>query len=142
MHFVFKCNFINNAPILGEISYILVNISCFQLVFYPNDVSIWKTNIFLSWYFVCHHEKCRGIGLLFWYHFSFGIFLFWFPQSCVDLGFWYNLDNSLACHSCECLLGLIVSSSNLYLVWFLKVLCMHNYYIYTLWHTYFRWSNI
>ena len=73
---------------------------------------------------------------------SFGIFSKWYLQSCVDLGFWYNLDNFPSCHTCVCFLDLIGVLSNLYLVWFLKVLCMHIYYIYILCHAYFRWSNI
>ena len=38
---------------------------------------------------------------------SFGIFSKWFLQSCVDLGLWYNLDNSFSCRTCVCFLGLI-----------------------------------
>ena len=96
MHFVFKCNFINNAPILGELSYMLVNICCFQLAFYPNDVSIWKTHIFCLGTLCAIMNSVEGvvyslISLFFWY-----LLLFWLPQSCVDLGFWYTLDNSLA----------------------------------------------
>ena len=79
-----------------------------------------------------------SIGILL----SFGIFSKWYLQSCVDLGLWYNLDNSFSCHTCVCFLGLIGVLSKLYLVWFLKVLCMHIYYIYILCHAYFRWSNI
>ena len=45
-----------------------------------------------------------SIGILL----SFGIFSKWYLQSCVDLGFWYNLDNSLSCHTCLCFLGLLV----------------------------------
>ena len=130
MHFVFKCKIINNAPILGELSYMLLSIGCLQLVFYPDDVPLWKKSIFSYWYFVCHREKCRGVLRILRYHFSFGIFLFLFPQSCFDLGSWYNLDNSLAFHSCEWLLGLIGVLSNLYLVWFFKDLCMHIYFLY------------
>ena len=73
---------------------------------------------------------------------SFGIFSKWYLQSCVDLCFWYNLDNVFFCHTCVCFLGLIGVLSKLYLIWFLKVLCMHIYYMYILWHAYFRWSNI
>ena len=40
------------------------------------------------------------------------------------------------------LIGLLGVLSKLYLVWFLKVLCMHIYHMYILWHAYFRWSNI
>ena len=73
---------------------------------------------------------------------SFVIFSKWFLQSCVDLGLWYNLDNSFSCHTCVWFHGLIGVFSKLYLIWFLKVLCMHTYYMYILWHAYFRWSNI
>jgi len=141
VHFVFKCNIINNAPILGELSYMLLNIGCLQLVFYPDDVSLWKTNIFRLGTLCAIMKSVEGLvySLIL---FSFGIFSNCYPQSCVDLGFWYNLDNSFACHSCECLLGLIGVWSNLYLVWFLEVLCMYIYYMYTLWHAYFSWSNI
>ena len=147
VHFVFKCKIINNAHILGEQSYMLLNISCLQLVFDPDDVSLWKTNISRLGT-LCHHEKCRGFGLFLddifinWYFDFIGIFSKWYLQSCVDLGFWYNLDNFLSCHTCVCFLGLIGVLSNLYLVWFLKVLCMHIYYMYILRHAYFRWSNI
>ena len=112
-----------------------LNISCLHLAFYPDDMSLWKTNIFRL-DTLCHHEKCRGFGLflddifIIWYLVFIGIFSKWFLHSCIDLGIWYNLDNSLACHSCECLLGLIGVWSNLYLVWFLEVLCMYIYYVY------------
>ena len=46
------------------------------------------------------------------------------------------------CHTCVCFVALLGVLSKLYLVWFLKVMCMHIYYIYILWHAYFRWSNI
>ena len=58
---------------------------------------------------------------------SFGIFSKWYLQSCVDLGLWYNSDNSFSCHTCVCFLGLIGVLSKLYLFWFFKVLCMHIY---------------
>ena len=79
-----------------------------------------------------------SIGILL----SFGIFSKWYLQSCVDLDLWYNLGNLFSCHTCVCFVGLIGVLSKLYLVWFLKVLCMHIYYMYILWHAYFRWSNI
>ena len=62
VHFVFKCKIINNAQILWELSYMFLNISCLQLVFDPDDVSLWKTNISRLGT-LCHHEKCRGFGL-------------------------------------------------------------------------------
>jgi hypothetical protein len=124
-----------------------LNISCLHLIFDPDDVSPWKTNIFRLGT-LCHHEKCRGFGLFLddifinWYFDFIGIFSKWYLQSCVDLGLWYNLDNSFSCHTCVCFLGLIGVLSKLYLVWFLKVMCMHIYYMYILWHAYFHWSNI
>ena len=42
----------------------LLRISCLQLTFYPDDVSLWKTNISRLGT-LCHHEKCRGFGLFF-----------------------------------------------------------------------------
>ena len=124
-----------------------LNISCLHLIFDPDDVSPWKTNIFSSWY-LCHHEKCRGFGLflddffIIWYLDFIGIFSKWYLHSCVDLGIWYNLDTLFSCHTCVCFVGLLGVLSKLYLVWFLKVMCMHIYYMYILWHAYFRWSNI
>jgi hypothetical protein len=91
VHFVFKCKIINNRHILGEQSYILLNISCLRLVFDPDDVSPWKTYIFRLGT-LCHHEKCRGFGLFLddifinWFLAFFGIFSKWYLQSCVDLG--------------------------------------------------------
>ena len=128
----------------GSYPICFLNIGCLQLVFYPDDVSLWKTNIFFVLVLCVPSWKVWRVWFILWSYFSFGIFYIWFPQSCVDFGFWYNLDNSFACHShsCECLLGLIGVWSNLYLVWFLEVLCMYIYYMYTLWHAYFSWSNI
>ena len=93
MHFVFKCNIINNASILGELSYMHLNIGCLQLVFNPDDVSIWKTNIFRLGTLCAIMKSVEGlvyslmafssIGSLL----SFGIFSKWYLQSCVDLGF-------------------------------------------------------
>ena len=82
-----------------------LNISCVQLVFDPDDVSLWKTNI--SRLGTCAIMRSveglvyslmafSSIGSLL----SFGIFSKWYLQSCVDLGFWYNLDNSFSCHTC------------------------------------------
>jgi len=124
-----------------------LNISCLHLIFDPDDVSPWKTNIFRLGT-LCHHEKCRGFGLFLddifinWYLDFIGIFSKWYLHSCVDLGIWYNLDNLFSCHTCVCFVGLLGVLSKLYLVWFLKVMCMHIYYMYILWHAYFRWSNI
>jgi hypothetical protein len=124
-----------------------LNISCIHLVVDPDDLSPWKTNIFRLGT-LCHHEKCRGFGLFLddifinWYFDFIGIFSKWYLQSCVDLGLWYNLGNLFSCHTCVCFVGLLGVLSKLYLVWFLKVMCMHIYYMYILWHAYFRWSNI
>ena len=63
VQFLFKCKIINNAHILGEQSYMLLNVSCLQLVFGPDDVSLWKTNISRLGT-LCHHEKYRGFDLL------------------------------------------------------------------------------
>ena len=90
VQFVFKCKIINNAQILGELSYMLLNISCLQLIFDPDDMSPWKTNISLLGT-LCHHEKCRGFGLFLddifinWYLDFNGIFSKWYLHSCVDL---------------------------------------------------------
>ena len=67
-----------------------------------------------------------SIGILL----SFGIFSKWYLQSCVDLSLWYNLAILFSCHTCVCFLGLIGVLFKLYLIWFLKVLCMHIYYVY------------
>ena len=87
MHFVFKCNIINNAPILGELSYMILNIGCLQLVFYPDDVSLWKTNIFRLGTLCAIMKSVEGFCLFFDITFVL-VSSFWFPQSCVDLGFW------------------------------------------------------
>ena len=112
-----------------------LNISCIHFVVDPNDLSSWKTNIFRLGT-LCYHEKCRGFG------YSLTIFSIWYLQSCVDLGLWYNLGNLFSCHTCVCFVGLFGVLSKLYLVWFLKVLCMHMYYMYILWHAFFRWYNV
>ena len=70
--FVFKCKIINNAQILGEQFYMRLNISCLQLVFDPDDVSLRKTNISRLGT-LCYHEKCRGFGL-----FLDDIFINWY----------------------------------------------------------------
>ena len=49
-----------------------LNISCLHLIFDPDDVSLWKTNI-SRLDTLCHHEKCRGFGL-----FLDGIFFNWY----------------------------------------------------------------
>jgi hypothetical protein len=93
VHVVFKCNIINNAHILGGSNPIcFLNISCLHLIFDPDDVSPWKTNIFCLGT-LCHHQKCRGFDLFLddifinWYLDFIGIFLKWYLQSCVDLCF-------------------------------------------------------
>ena len=69
----------------------LLNISCIQFTFDPDDVSLWKTNISRLGT-LCHHEKCRGFGLFLddifinWFLAFIGIFSKWYLQSCVDLG--------------------------------------------------------
>ena len=40
VHFVFKYKIISNALILGEQPYMILNISCLQLVFDPDDMSL------------------------------------------------------------------------------------------------------
>ena len=141
--FVFKCKIINNAQILGEQSYMLLNMGCLQLVFYPNDMSPWKTNIFRLGT-LCHHEKWRGFvySLMVFSSFcillSFVIFSKWYLQSCVGFGYLIEFGQLfILSHLCVCFLGLIGVFSKLYLIWFLKVLCMHIYYMYILWHAYF-----
>ena len=64
----------------------LVNIGCFQLAFYPNGVSIWKTHIFRIGTLCAIMKSVEGLvySLIL---FSFGIFSILYPQSCVDLGF-------------------------------------------------------
>ena len=64
----------------------ILSICCLQLVFYPNDVSIWKTNIFRLGTLCAIMKSVEGLiySLIL---FSFGIFSIWFPQSCVDFGF-------------------------------------------------------
>ena len=74
VHSVFKCKIINNAQMLGEQSYMLLNIGCLQLVFDPNDMSLWKTNIFRLGT-LCHHEKWRGFVYSLMVFSSFGILL-------------------------------------------------------------------
>jgi hypothetical protein len=55
VHFVFKCKIVNNALILGELSYIFIthSLCLFQLVWV-----VFGRQIFSFWYFVCHHKKC------------------------------------------------------------------------------------
>jgi hypothetical protein len=48
-------------------------------------------------------------------------------QSCVKLILWYNLDNLLLLHNFVYSLVLLGVLSKLYLLWLLKVLCMHIY---------------
>ena len=50
----------------------LLNISCLQLLFDPDDVSLWKTNISRLGT-LCHHEKSRGFSL-----FLDDIFINWY----------------------------------------------------------------
>ena len=148
VHFVFKCKIINNAQILGEQSYMLLNISCLQLVFDPNDMSLWKTNIFRLGT-LCHHEKWGGFVYSLMVFSSFGILLSfvifskWYLQSCVGFGYLIEFGQLfILSHLCVCFLGLIGVLSKLYLIWFLKVLFMHIYYMYILWHAYFCCPNI
>ena len=61
-------------------------------------------------------------------------------QSCVNLILWYNLDNYLSCTLLCVLLVYLVFCQNCIFFWLLKVLCMHIYYMYILWHACFRWS--
>ena len=63
----------------------LLNIGCLQLVFNPDDVSIWKTNIFRLGTLCAIIKSVEGL-LYSLILFSFSIFSIWFPQSCVDLG--------------------------------------------------------
>ena len=84
-----------------------LNISWLHLIFDPDDVSPWKTNIFRLG-IMCHHEKCRGFGLFLddifinWYLDFISVFSKWYLQSCVDLGIWYNLDKFFSCHTNVC----------------------------------------
>lgn len=68
MHFVFKCKIINNALILEELSYMLLNICCLQLVFHPDDVSRWKTNIFRLGT-LCAIMKSVEVWFILWFYF-------------------------------------------------------------------------
>jgi len=70
VHFVFKCKIINNALILGELSYICYNtlLCLFQLV-----LIIVGRQIFSFWYLVCHHKKCGEFGLFVWTLLSLGV---------------------------------------------------------------------
>src|SRR5664279_2631419 len=54
VHFAFKGILLDNALIMGELSYIESNTLCLllifdlcHLVFDPDDVSLWKTNLFV-----------------------------------------------------------------------------------------------
>ena len=72
----------------------------------------------------------------------YGVCVLNFDKSCVDLVLWYNLDN-ICCVTPWCaFLICFVFCSNYIFIWFLKVLCMHIYYMYILWHACFLWSNI
>ena len=55
-------------------------------------------------------------------------------QSCVDLALWYNLNNFCSATLWCAFLIFLVFCSNYISFWFLKVLCMHIYYMYMLWH--------
>ena len=93
--------------------HMLLNISCLQLTFDPDEMSLWKTNISRLGT-LCHHEKYRGFDLfrddsfINWY-----LVFIWYLQSCVDLGLWYNLDNFFSYHTCVCFLSLIGVVSNI-----------------------------
>ena len=148
VHFVFKCKIINKCTNLGG----------------DNPICFWTLVVF-KWYLIpmtCLFGRqtflvlilcaiMRSVeGLVYslmifssnWYLDFIGIFSKWYLHSCVDLDIWYNLDNLFSCHTCVCFVGLLGVLSKLYLIWFLKVMCMHIYYMYILWHAYFRWSNI
>ena len=119
-----------------------LNISCLHLIFDPDDVSPWKTNIFRLG-IMCHHEKCRGfvyslmifssigilISLVSFQSGTFNHVLIWVFDIIWAICFLVTL-------VCALLVYLVVSK--LYLVWFLKVMCLHIYYMYILWHAYFR----
>ena len=61
------------------------NTICFQLVFDPDDMSLWKTSIFRL-DTLCHHEKCRGLDSFLKPNFIWYVFSTWYLKSCVDLG--------------------------------------------------------
>ena len=146
VHFVFKCKIINNAQILGELSYMLLLV-VFIWHLIPMTC-LFGRQTFLVLVLCAIMRSVEGFVHSLMIFSSFGILLSfdivskWYLKSCVDLGVRYNLDNSLSCHTWVWFLDLIGILSKLYLVWFLKVLCMHIYYMYILWHAYFRWSNI
>ena len=148
VHFVFKCKIINNAQILGEQSYMLLNIGCLQLVFIPMTCLLGRQTFFVL-VPLCHHEEWgrffyslmvfSSFGILL----SFVIFSKWYLQSCVGFGYLIEFGQLfILSHLCVWFLGFIGVLSKLYLIWFLKVLCMHIYYMYILWHAYFCWPNI
>ena len=96
---------------------------------------------------LCHHRKCRGFGLFVGIFSLFGIsyLIPWYIFHLVSLhlvsfsimcwfGFWYNLDNSLACHTLVCLLGFLCILSKSCLPLVLEGLDMHIYFMYILWH--------
>ena len=55
-------------------------------------------------------------------------------QLCVNLILRYNLDNLSLYYTFVCFLVYLVFCPNYIFLWFLKVLCMHFYSIYILWH--------
>ena len=92
VHFVFKCKIINNAQILGEQSYMLLNISLPQFGILIPMTCLFGRQTFLVLVLCAIMRSVEGlvyslmvfssIGILL----SFGIFSKWFLQSCVDLG--------------------------------------------------------
>jgi hypothetical protein len=157
VHLVSKCKIINNALILGELSYICYNtlLCLFQLV-----LIIVGRQIFSFWYLVCHHKKCGEFGLLLepfslWEfvisflvifftlkmryvfgHVSFSYFMligFWFVHllnfgaNLVLIGFFDIVWTTFSFHTFVWLLGLLGVLFNCISLWLLKVLCMHSY---------------
>jgi hypothetical protein len=81
VHFIYKCNIQNNAQIMGELSYILLNTSCIQLILDLSQLVFkFLTCVFLedkTFLFgtLFHHKKFRGFGLFVRTSLSFGSWL-------------------------------------------------------------------
>ena len=65
VHFVFKCKILNNALILGELSYICQNTLLMSLLLHLLIIIKYLTLEDKHFLFgtLCHHEKCGGFDL-------------------------------------------------------------------------------
>ena len=116
------------------------------LVICWNFAFLWELVISFFYHYFTFLNEINVWACVFW--FSLCSLVFWSScvellyQSCVDLVLWYNLNNFCSATLWCAFLIFLVFCSNYISFWFLKVLCMHIYYMYILWHACFLWSNI